>query len=50
MMGRPLALDIEYFEVAVGRSDQRTEHLDFVGPDSRYTHRLGHRVSACADT
>ena len=46
LMGRPLALEIEYFEVAVGRSDRRTEHLDFVGPGSRYTHRLARLVSA----
>ena len=45
-MGRHLTLDIEYFEVAVGRSDRRAEHLAFVGPGKRYTHRLAHRVSA----
>ena len=44
MMGRPLALDIRIR--SKWRSGQRTEHLDFVGPGSRYTHRLGHRVSA----
>lgn len=46
LMGRPLALDIEYFEVAVGRSDRRAEHLSFVGPGRRYTHRLETLVSA----
>jgi transposase len=45
LCGQRTALDIQYLEVAIGARDRRCEHLSFVGPGRRYTHRLAHLVS-----
>lgn len=45
MCGHRVALDIEYLEIAVGARDRRVEHLAFVAPGARYTHRFAELIS-----